>query len=76
MAQRLANASCANGEAATPLDNFELPFSRQQIGDILGLTIETVSRQLTRLQREGVIELPTRREVKIRNRSALEAMAG
>jgi CRP/FNR family transcriptional regulator len=59
-----------------PLDRFELPFSRQQVADILGLTIETVSRQLTALKREGVIELPSRRAVVIRDRAALELLAG
>jgi CRP/FNR family transcriptional regulator len=58
------------------LDRFELPFSRQQTADLLGLTIETVSRQLTKLKREGVIDLPGRRGVVIRDRQALEALAG
>lgn len=59
-----------------PLDRFELPFSRQQIADILGLTIETVSRQLTGLKRKGLIELPSRRDVVLRDRTALEELAG
>jgi CRP/FNR family transcriptional regulator, anaerobic regulatory protein len=54
----------------------ELPFSRQQIADILGLTIETVSRQFTRLKAEGIIDLPSRREVQILDRAGLEAEAG
>lgn len=54
----------------------ELPFSRQQIADILGLTIETVSRQFTRLKSEGIIDLPSRREVRILDREGLEAEAG
>jgi len=55
---------------------FALPFSRQQIADILGLTIETVSRQFTRLKQSGIIELPSRREVVILNQQALAAEAG
>jgi len=54
----------------------QLPFSRQQIADILGLTIETVSRQFTRLKQQGMIDLPTRREVSIINPAALQAEAG
>ena len=54
----------------------DLPVSRQQIADVLGLTIETVSRQFTRLKAEGVVELPSRREVIVRNRAALAAEAG
>jgi len=53
-----------------------LPFSRQQIADVLGLTIETVSRQFTRLKTEGIVDLPSRREVTILDRVALEAEAG
>jgi CRP/FNR family transcriptional regulator len=55
---------------------FTLPFSRQQIADVLGLTIETVSRQFTRLKGDGVIDLPSRREVTILDRPALVAECG
>ena len=55
---------------------FSLPFSRQQIADVLGLTIETVSRQFTRLKAEGIIDLPSRREVIIQDIAALGAEAG
>ena len=54
----------------------ELPFSRQQIADVLGLTIETVSRQFTRLRNEGIIDLPSRREVVILDYEGLVAEAG
>ncbi|MDR3405108.1 MAG: helix-turn-helix domain-containing protein, partial [Chthoniobacter sp.] len=60
----------------TPARLFTLPFSRQQVADLLGLTIETVSRQFTRLKQDGVIGLPSRREVEVINRGALEALAG
>jgi len=70
MAERLAEPG------AGPLRRFDLPFSRQQIGDVLGLTIETVSRQMTALQRSGVIDLPTRRAVDILDRAELQAIAG
>ena len=75
LAERLAPADCAHVHAGTA-DHFTLPFSRQQIADVLGLTIETVSRQFTRLKGEGMIELPSRREVVITNRQALTAEAG
>ncbi|MCC8941010.1 helix-turn-helix domain-containing protein [Bradyrhizobium sp. Arg62] len=45
----------------------ELPMSRQDIADYLGLTIETVSRTFTQLEQNGVIALPTSRHVKLRN---------
>jgi CRP-like cAMP-binding protein len=50
---------------------FELPMSRQDIADYLGLTIETVSRTLTQLENSAAIELPTSRRVVLRNRATL-----
>jgi len=66
---------CAAGFPEAGL-RINLPFSRQQIGDLLGLTIETVSRQFTRLKNDGIIDLPSRREVTILDREALVAAAG
>jgi CRP-like cAMP-binding protein len=52
----------------------ELPMSRQDIADYLGLTIETVSRTLTQFQDEAAIELPSSRRVVLRNRPALNSL--
>ena len=57
------------------LDIFELPVSRQQIADILGLTIETVSRQFTRLKAEKIIGMRGRRDVELLRRDLLETIA-
>lgn len=81
LSERLTVPACAHVAddlAATEsgLSRFTLPFSRQQIADVLGLTIETVSRQFTRLKAEGAIDLPSRREVAIIDRALLEAEAG
>jgi CRP/FNR family transcriptional regulator len=73
MSRRLAHSSCAEVDG---LDQFELPFGRQQMADVLGLTIETVSRQLTRLRSAGIIDTPDRRSVVILDREALEETAG
>lgn len=56
-------------------DAFDLPLNRQQIADILGTTIETVSRQFTELKRQGIVALPSRARVEIRDRDALEDRA-
>jgi len=49
----------------------ELPMSRQDIADYLGLTIETVSRTLSQLQNSAAIDLPNSRRIVLRNRAAL-----
>jgi CRP/FNR family transcriptional regulator, nitrogen fixation regulation protein len=54
----------------------ELPMSRQDIADYLGLTIETVSRTLTSLESAAAIEVPTSRRIVLRNRSALSRLNG
>jgi len=57
-------------------NQFELPMSRQDIADYLGLTIETVSRTMTHLESAAAIELPTSRRVVLRNRVALGRLNG
>jgi CRP/FNR family transcriptional regulator len=52
-----------------------LPMSRAEISDCLGLTIETVSRQMTRLKTKGVIELVNYREIVIPDVRALQEAA-
>jgi CRP/FNR family transcriptional regulator, anaerobic regulatory protein len=42
--------------------HFSLPLSRAEIASFLGITIETVSRQITLLRKKGVIELPVSRD--------------
>lgn len=55
--------------------NFELPMTRADIGDFLGLTIETVSRTFTKLKTLGLIELPQSNHVRLVDRSQLESLA-
>jgi len=54
---------------------FELPMTRADIGDFLGLTIETVSRTFTKLKSLGVIELPLSNRVKLVDVGELEGLA-
>lgn len=55
---------------------FDLPMSRQDMADYLGLTIETVSRTFTQLEGLGVIALVSARKVRLCNRAALRDMHG
>jgi len=52
----------------------ELPMSRQDIADYLGLTIETVSRTLSHLERSAAIAVPTSRRIVLRDRNALSRL--
>ena len=52
-----------------------LPMTRSDIADYLGLTIETVSRTLTKLKGEGLIDIPSSAEVVIRRHNMLESIA-
>jgi len=53
----------------------ELPMSRSDMADYLGLTIETVSRTLTQVEREHAITLQTARRIVLHDRHALDLAA-
>ncbi|WMT89594.1 Crp/Fnr family transcriptional regulator [Pelagibacterium sp. H642] len=55
---------------------FELPLSRADIADFLGLTIETVSRQLTLLRKDGVISVENSRRFTIPDLTRLQGRCG
>jgi CRP/FNR family nitrogen fixation transcriptional regulator len=63
MAERMAEA-----------DVIDLPMSRQDIADYLGLTIETISRTLTQLETAATISVPTCRRIVLTNRKALNRL--
>jgi CRP/FNR family transcriptional regulator len=52
-----------------------LPLKRADIADFLGLTIETVSRQLTNLRKKGIIELIDRKTILVPSFNTLKAIA-
>lgn len=53
-----------------------IPMRRSDIGDHLGLTVETVSRMFNRLKQKEVIDLPRPDQFRILNRRGLLAYAG
>jgi len=72
IANHIDPSSGDEGRATT----FDLPLTRAAIADFLGLTIETVSRQLSKLRAEGVISIENNRHVSVARRDRLEARAG
>lgn len=71
----LAMAERIGSRTAAPCV-LDLPMSRRDIGDSLGLTIETVSRRFGELRALGVIETQGRSRVILRDREALGRLAG
>lgn len=59
----LARRDASLGLKAGQPIRFDLPLTREEMADYLGLTLETVSRQMSALKREGVIELEGKRQV-------------
>jgi CRP/FNR family transcriptional regulator len=55
---------------------FDLPLTREAMADYLGLTLETVSRQISALKRDGVIVLEGKRHVTIPDMERLLEEAG
>jgi CRP/FNR family transcriptional regulator len=55
---------------------FDLPLTREEMADYLGLTLETVSRQISALKRDGVIMLEGKRHVTVTNMDRLLEEAG
>ena len=55
---------------------FDLPLTREAMADYLGLTLETVSRQISALKRDGVIALEGKRSVRVSDLDRLLEEAG
>jgi CRP/FNR family transcriptional regulator, anaerobic regulatory protein len=62
-----------DGQNAT---TFDLPLTRSDIADFLGLTVETVSRQLTRLRTDKIVEISNNRHLTIPDISRLRLRCG
>jgi len=65
----------ADRQAGDDADEVEVPMTRNDIADYLGLTIETVSRTLTKLKQDGLIARTTSARLAIQERDRLEELA-
>jgi CRP/FNR family transcriptional regulator len=54
----------------------ELPMTREDLADYLGMSIETVSRTLSELRKEGVLDLPAARKIHVVEPEKLTIFAG
>jgi CRP-like cAMP-binding protein len=72
--QRVASFLLEMSKRLAATDAIELPMSRQDIADYLGLTIETVSRTMTQLVSEQAIRLPSSRRIVLRDAGALRRL--
>jgi CRP/FNR family transcriptional regulator, anaerobic regulatory protein len=55
---------------------YDLPLTRADIADFLGLSLETVSRQMTLLRKSGVIQITRKRHIEIGDIDALRKLCG
>jgi CRP-like cAMP-binding protein len=72
--ERVATFLLEMAERASGQGAVELAMSRQDIADYLGLTIETVSRTLSWLEKSAAIEVSTARRIVLRDHSALRRL--
>ncbi|MFP7674090.1 transcriptional regulator FnrL [Marivita sp. S0852] len=56
--------------------SFDLPLTREAMADYLGLTLETVSRQVSALRKDGIIALEGKRHITVPDMSLLMEEAG
>ena len=75
MSQRSELSKCAHPRPMPELPTFVLPFTRSEIAEYLGLTIETVSRNFTRLRVDNVIRLIDGHTVEVLDPEMLASMA-
>ena len=70
--ERLASFLLEIAERPDTASALDLPMSRYDIADYLGLTMETVCRTFTAFKRDGLIGLPTPQHVELHDREALK----
>ena len=73
--QVLVNRETLEPEESAPTD-FVLPLTREEIANYLGLTLETVSRQISTLKKGGILSFSDRRHFSVLNFAKLKQATG
>ena len=74
VATLLLSISSRNAKRNLSSLRFRLPMSRADIGNYLGLTVETVSRVFSRFQKQGLLEVD-KKEIEIKDIDALQELS-
>ena len=69
-------ASAASHSPCHLAESFDLPLTRGEIANMLGLTIETVSRKLGELEKDGVIARKGKRGIDVVDPAQLQVLSG
>jgi CRP/FNR family transcriptional regulator len=72
----MAMANAASDSPCHPAASFDLMLTRAEVAALLGLTIETVSRQLTQLERDKIIHRKGARGIELVDAARLQKLAG
>lgn len=76
IARRQLLSGCTHDGLGQADGSFALPLTRADMADYLGLTIETVSRQITRLKLSGIVAMNSNRVMAVPDMARLAAAAG
>ncbi|MEW4448391.1 Crp/Fnr family transcriptional regulator [Qipengyuania sp. JC766] len=71
----LAFADAASDSPCHPAAAFDLPLSRGEMAAMLGLTIETVSRRITAMERDGILSRTGKRGIALHDPARLSGLA-
>lgn len=72
----LALAQAASDSPCHPAHQFDLPLTRGEMANMLGLTIETVSRQISKLEKSGAIRRQGVRGIELVDAAPLHQASG
>lgn len=68
-------AGAASESPCHPAQTFELPLTRGEMANMLGLTIETVSRRISTLEKDGIIARKGKRGIELLDPAHLRQLA-